>query len=67
MKKAVAIIISLVFQVSLFAQETADINALLNSSIQYEREGDYQKALEGFLTVGRYFEKHKNNSEQDRP
>lgn len=66
MKKAVAIIISLVFQVSLFAQETADINALLNSSIQYEREGDYQKALEGFLTVGRYFEKHKNNSEQDR-
>ena len=66
MKKIVAIIISLVFQVSLFAQETPDINALLNSSIQYEREGDYQKALEGFLSVGRYFEKHKNDSEQDR-
>lgn len=66
MKKILSILICLLFQTMLFAQELteAEVTELLNSAFMQNQAGKHQEALEGFLKVGQNTKKQRTEQER---
>ena len=66
MKKILSILICLLFQTILYAQELteAEVTELLNNAFMQNQAGKYQEALEGFLKVGQNTKKQRTEPER---
>ena len=66
MKKILSILICLLFQTILYAQELteAEVTELLNSAFMQNQAGKHQEALEGFLKVGQNTKKQRTEPER---
>lgn len=66
MRKILSILLCLLFQTMLFAQELteAEVTELLNSAFMQNQAGKHQEALEGFLKVGQNTKKQRTEPER---
>ncbi len=66
MKRILSILICLLFQTMLFAQELAEaeVTELLNGAFMQNRAGKHQEALDGFLKVGQNTKKQRTETER---